>query len=271
MKNALHFLACIFNSQKWAPLGLCQHSPTCQGWKHFQNHARTPHTFCILLVFCVWFFNLQMHPAGSVPDKSTMRLSSEGKKGQESWIFKDHLLQAEEWCIPTQWKSGKKDKRPAWMNKELLSKLTQKGSLQMVETRTGSTWRTKSNCLSTQGSGEKSHSRDRIKSGQGGQGNKKSFYSKLVIKGRPEEVWGPSRKKWETWLHGTGRRLRFSTAFLPWSSLARAPTTIPRKNEGSLTVGDNQVWDHLRNLKVHRSLRPGGLRFIRDPCWDQHR
>ncbi|KFV13722.1 hypothetical protein N340_01198, partial [Tauraco erythrolophus] len=45
----------------------------------------------------------------------------EGRGVQESWlIFKDHLLQAQEWCIPTKRKSGRKTRRPAWMNKEIL-------------------------------------------------------------------------------------------------------------------------------------------------------
>ncbi|KAK4830740.1 hypothetical protein QYF61_013190 [Mycteria americana] len=51
----------------------------------------------------------------------------EGRGAQENWlIFKDHRLQAQEQCIPTKRKSGKKARRPAWMNKELLDKLKHK-------------------------------------------------------------------------------------------------------------------------------------------------
>jgi len=40
-----------------------------------------------------------------------------GREAQESWsVFKDHLLQAQEQCIPTKRKSGKNARRPAWMN-----------------------------------------------------------------------------------------------------------------------------------------------------------
>ena len=47
-----------------------------------------------------------------------------GRGAQKSWlIFKGHLLQAQEQCIPTKRKSGKNARRPAWMNKELLGKL----------------------------------------------------------------------------------------------------------------------------------------------------
>ncbi|GAB0208733.1 hypothetical protein GRJ2_003339000 [Grus japonensis] len=42
----------------------------------------------------------------------------EGRGAQDSWlIFKGHLLQAQERCIPTKRKSGKNAWRPAWMNK----------------------------------------------------------------------------------------------------------------------------------------------------------
>ncbi|GAB0176444.1 hypothetical protein GRJ2_000109600 [Grus japonensis] len=45
----------------------------------------------------------------------------EGRGAQDSWlIFKGHLLQAQERCIPTKRKSSKNTKRPPWMNKELL-------------------------------------------------------------------------------------------------------------------------------------------------------
>jgi len=51
----------------------------------------------------------------------------EGRGTQESWsVFKDHLLQAQERCIPTKRKSGRNSRRLAWMNQELLAKLKQK-------------------------------------------------------------------------------------------------------------------------------------------------
>jgi len=51
----------------------------------------------------------------------------EGRGAQESpSVFKDHLLQAQEPCIPTKRKSGTNARRPTWMNKEILAKLQQK-------------------------------------------------------------------------------------------------------------------------------------------------
>ncbi|GAB0178017.1 hypothetical protein GRJ2_000267000 [Grus japonensis] len=51
----------------------------------------------------------------------------EGRGAQDSWlIFKGHLLQPQEGCIPKQKKSSKNTKRPPWMNKELLGKVKHK-------------------------------------------------------------------------------------------------------------------------------------------------
>ncbi|GAB0206713.1 hypothetical protein GRJ2_003136900 [Grus japonensis] len=48
----------------------------------------------------------------------------EGRGAQDSWlIFKGHLLQAQERCIPRKRKSSKTTKRPPWMNKELPGKV----------------------------------------------------------------------------------------------------------------------------------------------------
>ncbi|GAB0208302.1 hypothetical protein GRJ2_003295900 [Grus japonensis] len=68
-------------------------------------------------------FGLSRDLLGRVPwDKAL-----EGRGAQDSWlIFKGHLLQAQEGCIPTKRKSGKNTKRPPWMNKELLGKLKHK-------------------------------------------------------------------------------------------------------------------------------------------------
>ncbi|KFQ96524.1 hypothetical protein Y956_02301, partial [Nipponia nippon] len=65
-------------------------------------------------------FDLFRDLLGRVPwDKAL-----EGRGAQESWlIFKVHLLQAQERCIPRKRKSGKNTRRPAWMNKQLLDKL----------------------------------------------------------------------------------------------------------------------------------------------------
>ncbi|GAB0207625.1 hypothetical protein GRJ2_003228200 [Grus japonensis] len=68
-------------------------------------------------------FGLSRDLLGRIPwDKAL-----EGRGDQDSWlIFKGHLLQAQERCIPTKRKSSKNTKRPPWMNKEVLGKVKHK-------------------------------------------------------------------------------------------------------------------------------------------------
>ncbi|KFO13303.1 hypothetical protein N312_00590, partial [Balearica regulorum gibbericeps] len=60
---------------------------------------------------------------GRIPSDKAL----EGRGAQDSWlIFKGHLLQAQQQCIPAKRKSGTNTRRPAWMDKELLDKLKHK-------------------------------------------------------------------------------------------------------------------------------------------------
>ncbi|GAB0209334.1 hypothetical protein GRJ2_003399100 [Grus japonensis] len=85
--------------------------------------ARRAHSKLTTLDFRRADFGLFRDLLGRIPwDKAL-----EGRGAQDSWlVFKDHLLQAQERCIPTKRKSGKNTQRPAWMNKELLGKVKQK-------------------------------------------------------------------------------------------------------------------------------------------------
>ncbi|KAM9591177.1 uncharacterized protein ACIBXB_006074 isoform 2-T3 [Morphnus guianensis] len=85
--------------------------------------ARRAHSKLATLDFRRADFGLFRDLLGRVPWDTAL----EGRGAQESWlIFKDHLLQAQERCIPTKRKSGKNARRPAWMKKELLDKLKHK-------------------------------------------------------------------------------------------------------------------------------------------------
>ncbi|GAB0177717.1 hypothetical protein GRJ2_000237000 [Grus japonensis] len=85
--------------------------------------ARRAHSKLNTLDFSRADFGLFGDLLGGIPwDKAL-----EGRGAQDSWlIFKGHLLQAQERCIPTKRKSSKTTKRPLWMNKELLGKVKQK-------------------------------------------------------------------------------------------------------------------------------------------------
>ncbi|XP_062466520.1 uncharacterized protein LOC134159318 [Pezoporus occidentalis] len=54
-------------------------------------------------------------------------IALEGRGAQDCWlIFKDHLLQAQECCIPNRRKCSRRARRPPWMDKELLRKIQMK-------------------------------------------------------------------------------------------------------------------------------------------------
>ncbi|KFQ47588.1 hypothetical protein N333_10656, partial [Nestor notabilis] len=51
-------------------------------------------------------------------------IALEGRGAQDWWlIFKDHLLHAQECCVPTRRKRSRRARRPPWMDNELLRKL----------------------------------------------------------------------------------------------------------------------------------------------------
>lgn len=74
----------------------------------------------IILDFRKARFSLFVDLFGSIPWET-----ASGSKGvQESWlIFKDSLLGAEERSFPACRKTNKHGRRPAWVNRELLSEL----------------------------------------------------------------------------------------------------------------------------------------------------
>ncbi|GAB0184151.1 mitochondrial enolase superfamily member 1 [Grus japonensis] len=88
-------------------------------------------------------------------------------------------------------------------------------------------------------------------------------------------MWTLSGRKWETWLPGIWRRLRYSTTFFAsvFTSKGSSHTTQVAEgkgrnweNEEPPTVGEDQVREYLRNLKVHKSMGPDEmhLRVLRE-------
>jgi len=77
----------------------------------------------------------------------------EGRGTQEIWsVFKDHLLQAQEQCIPTK-RNVRQKCQEAYMDEQGAPGQIQveKGGLQRMETRTGSLGGMQRNCPSSQG------------------------------------------------------------------------------------------------------------------------
>jgi len=66
---------------------------------------------------------------------------------------------------------------------------------------------------------------------------RKASIGTSVIKGRLKKMWALSRRKWETWLPGIWRSLRYSMLFLSQSSLASAPATPPKSQKAKTGTG----------------------------------
>ncbi|KFQ04942.1 hypothetical protein N329_07333, partial [Haliaeetus albicilla] len=121
----------------------------------------------------------------------------EGRGAQESWlIFKDHLLQAQERCIPTKRKSGKNARKPVWMNKLLLDNLKHKKEAYRGWKQGQVAWEEYRRSAST--------ARDQVREAEAlielnlaraVKGNKKSFYRYVSDRRKTSENVGPLWKK----------------------------------------------------------------------------
>lgn len=58
-----------------------------------------------------------------------------------SFIYNDHLLQAQEWSVPVSRKSSNNVRMPAWMNKLIPAKLKYKKELYRVWKQGQETWK----------------------------------------------------------------------------------------------------------------------------------
>ncbi|GAB0177124.1 hypothetical protein GRJ2_000177600 [Grus japonensis] len=85
--------------------------------------AKRAHSKLTALDFRRADFGLFRDVLGRVPWDKAFK----GREAHDNWlVFRDHVFQAQESCIPTKRKSGENARRPAWMDKELLDKLKHK-------------------------------------------------------------------------------------------------------------------------------------------------
>lgn len=82
------------------------------------------------------------------------------------------------------------------------------------------------------------------------EGNKKSFYRYDNDKKKSRENMNPSRRKWETWLPRTWRRLRYLMTFFASVFTGKCRDW---ENEKLSTVED-QAQDHIKNLNMFMDL-----------------
>ncbi|GAB0184760.1 hypothetical protein GRJ2_000941300 [Grus japonensis] len=138
-------------------------------------------------------FGLFRHLLGRLPwDKAL-----EGRGAQDSWLmFKGHLLQAQERCIPTKKESGKNTKRPLWMNKELLGKVKHKKEAYREWKQGQVAWEEyRETVRAARVQVRKAKALTEISLARDVKDNKKSFYRYFSDKRRMRENVGPFRNE----------------------------------------------------------------------------
>ncbi|KFV17142.1 hypothetical protein N339_01295, partial [Pterocles gutturalis] len=123
--------------------------------------------------------------------------AQEGRGAQERWLkFKDHFLHAQGRCIPTKRKAGKNARKPAWMNKELLSKLRQKKEAYRGWKQRQVAWGQYRNTVrEARDQVRKAKAQTELNIAKDVKGNRKNFNRYVSNKRRTRENVGPHRKK----------------------------------------------------------------------------
>ncbi|GAB0176260.1 mitochondrial enolase superfamily member 1 [Grus japonensis] len=229
--------------------------------------ARRAHSKLTTLDFRRADFGLFRDLLGRIPwDKAL-----EGRGAQDSWlIFKGHLLQAQERCIPAKRKSSKNTKRPLWMNKELLDKLKQKKEAYRGWKQGQVAWEEyRETVRAARDQVRKAKALIEISLARDVKGNKKSFYRYVSDKRRMRENVGPLQNETDDLVTQDMEKAEvlndfFASVFTGKSLSHTAQVTEGRdwENAELPTVGEDQVREYLRNLKVHKSMGPDELHPI---------
>ncbi|GAB0202862.1 hypothetical protein GRJ2_002751800 [Grus japonensis] len=155
--------------------------------------ARRAHSKLTTLDFRRAGFGLFRDLLGRVPWDKALG----GRGAQESWlVFKDHLLQAQERCIPTKRKSNKNSRRPPWMNKELLGKLKHKKKAYRGWKQGQVAWEEyRETVQASRDQVRKAKALTELNLARDIKGNKKSFYRHVSDKRKTRENVGPLWKE----------------------------------------------------------------------------
>ncbi|GAB0204525.1 mitochondrial enolase superfamily member 1 [Grus japonensis] len=188
-----------------------------------------------------------------------------GRGAQDSWlIFKGHLLQAQERCIPTKRKSSKNTKRPPWMNKELLGKAKQKKEAYRGWKQGQVAWEEyRETVRAAREQVRKAKALTEISLARDVKDNKKSFYRYVSDKRRMRENVGPLRNEMGDLVTQDMGKAEVVNDFFASVFTGKCLSHTAQVAEGRdwekaepPTVGEDQVREYLRNLKVHKSMGP---------------
>ncbi|GAB0204964.1 hypothetical protein GRJ2_002962000 [Grus japonensis] len=194
----------------------------------------------------------------------------EGRRAQDSWlVFKGHLLQAQEQCIPTKRKSSKNTKRPSWMNKELLGKVKQKKEAYRGWKQGQVTWEEyRETVRAARDQVRKVKALIELNLARDVKDNKKSFYRYVSDKRRTRENVSPLQKETGDLVTQDMEKAEVLNNFFASVFTGKGLSHTAQVTEGKgrdwenaepPTVGEHQVREYLRNLKVHKSVGPDEL------------
>ncbi|GAB0202575.1 mitochondrial enolase superfamily member 1 [Grus japonensis] len=189
----------------------------------------------------------------------------EGRGAQDSWlIFKGHLLQAQEQCIPTKRKSSKNTKRPLWMNKDLLGKVKQNQEAYRGWKQGQVAWEEyRETVQAAREQVRKAKALREISLARDVKDNKKSFYRYVSEKRRMRENVGPLRNETGDLVTQDMEKAEVLNDFFASVSSGKCSSHTAQVTEGRdwenaepPTVGEDQVREYPRNLKVHKAMGP---------------
>ncbi|GAB0208438.1 hypothetical protein GRJ2_003309500 [Grus japonensis] len=191
----------------------------------------------------------------------------EGRGAQGSWlIFKGHLLQVQERCIPAKRKSGKNTQRPPWMNKELLGKVKQKKEAFRGWKEGQVAWEEyRETVRAARDQDRKAKALIELNLARDIKDNKKSFYRYVSDKRRMRENVGPLWNETGDLVTQDMEKAEVLNDFFASVFTGNCLSHTAQVTEGKgrdwenaepPTVGEDQVREYLRNLKVHKSMGP---------------
>ncbi|GAB0207003.1 mitochondrial enolase superfamily member 1 [Grus japonensis] len=166
----------------------------------------------------------------------------------------------------TKRKSSKSTKRPAWMNKELLGKVKQKKEAYRGWKQGQVAWEEyRETVQAARDQVRKAKALIEISLARDVKGNKKSLYRYVSDKRRTKENVGPLRNETGNLVTQDMEKAEvlnnfFASVFTGkcLSHTAQVTEGDGRdwENEEPPTVGEDEVQEYLRNLKVHKSMGP---------------
>ena len=124
-------------------------------------------------------------------------------------LWKKNLVMAQERCIPTERKSGKNTRRPAWMNKELLDKFKQKKEACRGWKQGQVTWdKYRETVQADKEKVRKAKNLIEFILARDNKDNKKGFYRYIGDKRKTRENVGHLQKETKSWLPRIWRKLK---------------------------------------------------------------